>query len=76
MPNKSSNSGDYKYTGSGTNSQVSGLVDRVGPEYSLTASRQGNHYCARDYGNAGTGYHYSNSCVVLCHPIALGITRF
>lgn len=29
MPSKSSNSGSYTYTGSGTNSQVSGFVDRV-----------------------------------------------
>ncbi|KAF8124807.1 hypothetical protein EV363DRAFT_1353677 [Boletus edulis] len=42
MSNKSSNSGDFTYTGSGTNSQ-------------------GNHYCSRDHGSAGTGYHYSNT---------------
>jgi hypothetical protein len=72
MPsNKSSNSGDYKYTGSGTNNQVSGLVDRVFRDYVLTGSRQGNHYCARDYGSEGTGYHYSNSCVVLYRVIGL-----
>jgi len=39
MPNESSNSGSYKYTGSGTNSQVSGLVDLVCPDYSLTYDR-------------------------------------
>ncbi|KAH7926714.1 hypothetical protein BV22DRAFT_965307, partial [Leucogyrophana mollusca] len=32
--------------------------------YTYTGSgtnSQGNHYCSRDYGDAGTGYHYSNS---------------
>ncbi|KAG6330745.1 hypothetical protein ID866_8343 [Astraeus odoratus] len=31
--------------------------------YSYTGSgtnSQGNHYCSRDYGSSGTGYHYSN----------------
>ncbi|KAF8556526.1 hypothetical protein OG21DRAFT_1483015 [Imleria badia] len=42
MPDKSSKSGDFKHTGSGTNSQ-------------------GNHYCSRDYGSSGKGFHYSNT---------------
>ncbi|KAI5995817.1 hypothetical protein F5J12DRAFT_855199 [Pisolithus orientalis] len=42
MPHKGSQSPDYSYTGSGTNSS-------------------GNHWCSRDYGTSGTGYHYSNS---------------
>ncbi|KAF8415249.1 hypothetical protein L210DRAFT_969991 [Boletus edulis BED1] len=32
--------------------------------YAYTGSgtnSQGNHHCSRDYGSAGTGYHYSNS---------------
>ncbi|KAL4074722.1 hypothetical protein V8B97DRAFT_1916005 [Scleroderma yunnanense] len=34
--------------------------------YSYTGSGtndQGNHYCSRDYGSAGTGYHYSNQYI-------------
>lgn len=65
MPEKGSSSGGYKYTGSGTNSQVRELVDRVYLARELTASRQGNHYCSRDYGSFGSRYRYSNSCVVL-----------
>ncbi|KIL65341.1 hypothetical protein M378DRAFT_77052 [Amanita muscaria Koide BX008] len=33
-------------------------------DYTYTSSgtnSQGNHYCSRDHGDSGSGYHYSNS---------------
>ena len=56
----------YTYNSSGTNDQVRSLVlktlDLDGAfAVDSPSMPQGNHYCSRDYGSSGSGYHYSNS---------------
>lgn len=36
---------------------------------------QGNHYCHRDAGNGSSGYHYSNTSVMLPLRCHLALTR-
>jgi hypothetical protein len=40
------------------------------------ACPQGNHWCTRDYGESGTGHHYSNKFVYLTASTNLFLTRF
>lgn len=56
---------DYEVTGSGTNDKVSAtLVSMLMYIRSQQANmQQGNHWCSRDHGEKGEGYHYSNKCV-------------
>ena len=66
---------DFTYTGSGTNSQVGFSHHSICAGHVLTMLRvpQGNHWCSRDYGNSGNGYHYSNKYVfsfVVINPVA------
>ena len=63
MPDDSSNSKGYTYTGSGTNSQVCCFPLQGFKVIDFVHDPQGNHYCSREGTNGGSGYHYSNTYV-------------
>jgi hypothetical protein len=63
MPDDSSNSKGYTYTGSGTNSQVCCFPLQVFKVIDFVYRPQGNHYCSREGTDGGSGYHYSNTYV-------------
>lgn len=73
MPEDSSNSKGYTYTGSGTNSQVCCFPLQVFKVIDLVHLPQGNHYCSREGTDGGSGYHYSNTYVKSSDSGGLGV---